>query len=233
MASFKLFHGLMVFALTVLSVSLFVSCPKTEGGDEPQPPIVTDGGAGNGAAASDTTADTTDTATDGAAAGEASSETESNGDGDASTGETGESASNAEEEKKPAWKVEGVVEGSPLKLAAGIENEIILNFLLAKGTHFNDESPLSIVVSFVPEKAKIEPLEVSYAKPADIPKVISFKVTGLTDGMQGDLAFDIMAFFCSDEGYCTRRTDTITLDFEAAKLSKSAQYRVSYPLEME
>jgi hypothetical protein len=239
---YKKISRIILLAASLSLALLILSCPKPQPVDDTQPPVVTNG-ATSSAPTPDSGGDATDASGDSSNAGDGSTQsdggagTDAPGGTDGSTAGTGEDSGTTdggtEEEKKPVWKVEGVLEGSPLKLAAGAENEIILNFALAKGTHYNEESPLSIMVAFVPEKAKVDPLELNCAKPADIPKVISFKVTGLTDGMKGDLAFDIMAFFCSDEGYCMRRTDTITLNFEAAKLGKPAKYKVNYPLEME
>ncbi|MCD6118243.1 hypothetical protein J7K50_00185 [bacterium] len=131
----------------------------------------------------------------------------------------------------PVWRIDDVEHGEALNLAIGLENTLIMRFELARNCHFNDETPLSVIVTFVPDGIKVEPLEYAFESPADIPDELVFKITGVTENVSGDLAFDSVAFFCSDEGFCIRQPDSITLRIEASEDIDPAMYILHYPLD--
>ncbi len=127
------------------------------------------------------------------------------------------------------WKIAGVAEGEPVKFAAGTEGKFTLKFEFAEGCHYNEETPLELRVS-APEGIAVTPAELAYAKPDEVPEIFEFKVDGVETGSAGEIELDVVAFFCSDEGYCMRKMDTIKLGFAEGEPAE-APYAITYPLD--
>lgn len=127
------------------------------------------------------------------------------------------------------WKIAGVPEGEPLKFAAGTEAKFTLQFEFAEGCHYNEETPLELKVS-APEGITVTPAELAYAKPEEVPEIFEFEVAGIDAGSVGVIELEIVAFFCSDEGYCMRKMDTIKLDFAQGEPAETP-YAITYPLD--
>ena len=137
-----------------------------------------------------------------------------------------------EDEPEPIyWKVEGLKENEPLQFSSGVSNTFTLKFDFAEGCHYNDETPLELRVT-APEGITVDPTELAYDKPEGIPEEFVFTVSGVKDGGSGVIDLDLVAFFCSDEGFCMRKMDTVSLTFAAGDADgEPANYKVSYLLD--
>jgi hypothetical protein len=133
----------------------------------------------------------------------------------------------------PAWSIEGVKKGESVRLSVDAENTIVFKFELPKECHWNEDNPLGVAMTFAPEGVAVEPLEFNIPKPADVPSELVFKVKGVKTDGNGDLAFDVMAFFCSDEGFCMRKNDTVSLPFISSDSKEPVKYTVIYKLSIE
>ncbi len=147
-----------------------------------------------------------------------------------SSGESSDSDTTESEPAPPAWVIDGIKPGDPIKFAADTENTIAFKFELPKDCHWNEDNPLGVNVTFAPDGIAVEPLEVEFKKPNDVPSELVFKVKGVKLGNSGELAFDVMAFFCSDEGFCMRKTDTVSFPFVAGEGKVPGKYNLIYKL---
>jgi len=206
----------------VLFICLLTSCPKN--GDNANSESTGEGIAVSTPSQQDTTA--------------ADSGSSDSTGGTEATNTDSMTATNSDEtaEDKPipqAWSIDGIKKGDPIKLSADVENTIVFKYELPKECHWNEDNPLGMVLTFAPDGIVVEPLEFIIPKPADVPSELVFKVKGVKTDGSGELAFDVMAYFCSDEGFCMRKNDTVSLPFVTSNAKEPTKNTVIYKISTD
>ena len=135
----------------------------------------------------------------------------------------------AEAPEPAIWSVEGVSPGQPVMLASSGTSVLSFTFTLAPACHYNEGEPLRITLENA-GGAVVTGAWCRDDKPGNVPGKVDFSSSGLSPDAKGELKFDFEANYCSDEGFCVRRPEKITIPYIAAPGGKSA-WTVSFILD--